>query len=625
MFCSNCGEKINNNVRFCPECGSTLSADSINTNDIQSKESIQTEASEIGIYVDENSETLQQIAEKICKNKKRWKIIRIVLESLYMWMMIKGIINLVVPVLEGKKDVWFLVQSTASMILITCGLVYVFFEIYLRIISAKKAIYAGEYLKVIHVDDRQVLMKSIDEMNCSVIKKTYMDENGNPCVIGKKSKHTFAIENGVLVLSSDKDNYKTNLEKETIAGNLLKHLFPYASVNAFETERTNRRLPRINLLLAILASISGLIIMFTILISSMAEENHKYIQSVKDGRPTAYPNVTYGEAFDAFFKDGKWKYFISTDEQDVVEFSGVCLYGNKEAKILMQFLISDDKKTVETGAFSIDGKSQTELVTSLFLLKVFESYGTKSDAPQLEDIFEDEIDYGDNDMNFSENDKEQIGNENPVSSDMEINMNEWDTQKFNLEDLEGTYNRMIGPACELSIWTVDEDGISFAIGIGSSGYLAYVDRRDLTAKWTEDGTAVFSEEGYELTFIFFEDGNLTLRENHPYDLDFSLAGDYIPKNIAEETCDFVFPDSNVSSILVSELEGKTAAECKIARNEIYARHGRRFNDEQLQAYFDTCMWYTGTTDAEDFSDSLLTKTEKSNIRIIAEYEARMGY
>lgn len=196
-------------------------------------------------------------------------------------------------------------------------------------------------------------------------------------------------------------------------------------------------------------------------------------------------------------------------------------------------------------------------------------------------------------------------------------------QRTNLK--EGTFKRICGPACSLTVWELDETGVSFSIGIGSSGYLAYVDGRNLNAVWTGDNTAVLSEERYELTFVFQENGVLTLSENHPYNPDFSLAGDFISENLAEETCDFIFPESNVSAIQPEELEGRTAAECKIARNEIYARHGRQFHDEQLQGYFDTCMWYTGTVSADDFQESVLNEIEKANLQTISEYEARMGY
>lgn len=199
----------------------------------------------------------------------------------------------------------------------------------------------------------------------------------------------------------------------------------------------------------------------------------------------------------------------------------------------------------------------------------------------------------------------------------------------NGDNLIDSYSRGIGPKCGLSVWSADEKGIFFAIGIGSSGYLAYVDMRDCVAEWTGDNTAVYTEEygnsTYNLTFTVQEDGYITLSENVPYSEEFSLAGDYIKDSMAEEHCEFVFPEDNVFPIDSSDLEGKTAVECKIARNEIYARHGRRFNDEQLQGYFDICSWYEGTVAPEAFSEAMLNEVEKSNLQVISEYESKMGY
>ena len=58
--------------------------------------------------------------------------------------------------------------------------------------------------------------------------------------------------------------------------------------------------------------------------------------------------------------------------------------------------------------------------------------------------------------------------------------------------------------------------------------------------------------------------------------------------------DYVFPQSSSEYLIRDDLEGKTGEELRIARNEIYARHGRRFNDKTLQWYFDAKSWYQGT-------------------------------
>ena len=95
--------------------------------------------------------------------------------------------------------------------------------------------------------------------------------------------------------------------------------------------------------------------------------------------------------------------------------------------------------------------------------------------------------------------------------------------------------------------------------------------------------------------------------------------------IKENNRDYIFPKSSEKLISMKELEGLSAKECKIARNEIYARHGRKFKDEELQAYFKTKDWYEGTVEPEDFDEHELNDIEIKNKDIIASFEKDKGY
>ena len=55
----------------------------------------------------------------------------------------------------------------------------------------------------------------------------------------------------------------------------------------------------------------------------------------------------------------------------------------------------------------------------------------------------------------------------------------------------------------------------------------------------------------------------------------------------------------------------------LAKNEIYARHGYIFKNEDLYNYFMGCVWYNPTCKAEDFDDSALNEYEKANLEILA--------
>ncbi|MCD8364630.1 MAG: YARHG domain-containing protein [Clostridiales bacterium] len=94
---------------------------------------------------------------------------------------------------------------------------------------------------------------------------------------------------------------------------------------------------------------------------------------------------------------------------------------------------------------------------------------------------------------------------------------------------------------------------------------------------------------------------------------------------AEETAKYIIADSDSRYLTTEDLEGLTAEELRIARNEIYARHGRMFDDEALQEYFNSKEWYTGTIAPEDFTESMLNDYERENAYTISAYETEMGY
>ncbi len=89
---------------------------------------------------------------------------------------------------------------------------------------------------------------------------------------------------------------------------------------------------------------------------------------------------------------------------------------------------------------------------------------------------------------------------------------------------------------------------------------------------------------------------------------------------ASVSADYILPDSNVRYLSKSELRSLSDYELMLARNEIYARHGRRFADSTLQLYFNQKSWYHGTVDPEDFSDSVFNKYERANIDTIVAVE-----
>lgn len=62
-------------------------------------------------------------------------------------------------------------------------------------------------------------------------------------------------------------------------------------------------------------------------ITNIAQMDNEDIQSVKNAIPSAYPNTTYGEAFEDFFAYPSWKYFEGRhegpdDDGEALEYAG---------------------------------------------------------------------------------------------------------------------------------------------------------------------------------------------------------------------------------------------------------------------------------------------------------------
>lgn len=73
-----------------------------------------------------------------------------------------------------------------------------------------------------------------------------------------------------------------------------------------------------------------------------------------------------------------------------------------------------------------------------------------------------------------------------------------------------------------------------------------------------------------------------------------------------------FPDSDSRLLTEADIAGMTSAELRLARNEIYARHGRRFSSQDLQSWFDSCSWYEGTIAPAEFDEGVLSSIEMQN-------------
>lgn len=164
-----------------------------------------------------------------------------------------------------------------------------------------------------------------------------------------------------------------------------------------------------------------------------------------------------------------------------------------------------------------------------------------------------------------------------------------------------------------------------------------------TQKWTVTKKSLDSDKtratvsyaaannDFTVDFIIFEAGNGKIM------IDADIMAENLPIGTASPTTssntnsananknstskaisgNYIIADSNTRLISQSELTSLTPWQLKVARNEIYARHGREFVHKDLQCYFTKKSWYKIDS---SYSDSMLSSIENKNVAMILNYE-----
>ncbi|OUN30521.1 sigma-70 family RNA polymerase sigma factor [Massilimicrobiota sp. An80] len=91
--------------------------------------------------------------------------------------------------------------------------------------------------------------------------------------------------------------------------------------------------------------------------------------------------------------------------------------------------------------------------------------------------------------------------------------------------------------------------------------------------------------------------------------------------------EYIFPNSDKEYLTSEDIESISESMLPFARNEIFARHGRKFADEKYANYFESKNWYKGTIEPEEFDKSYmqnLNEYEKYNINFIQQTENKLN-
>lgn len=111
-------------------------------------------------------------------------------------------------------------------------------------------------------------------------------------------------------------------------------------------------------------------------VKGMKDRNEGHVKIVKNGSFERYPNIKISEAFDTFFGNPQWTYFKAKSGEDVVEFSGNCMYQDVEVRAKMQFILNQDN-SFQAGALSLNDVPQVVFMRGGLIEKVYEEYALK--------------------------------------------------------------------------------------------------------------------------------------------------------------------------------------------------------------------------------------------------------
>ena len=87
--------------------------------------------------------------------------------------------------------------------------------------------------------------------------------------------------------------------------------------------------------------------------------------------------------------------------------------------------------------------------------------------------------------------------------------------------------------------------------------------------------------------------------------------------------EFIIPDVDIEYLSSADIQDMPLQVVCYAKNEIYARHGRMFQSQELTNYFEEQLWYYGCISPSEFSSSVLNVYETANIKLLSDRESAL--
>ncbi len=276
---------------------------------------------------------------------------------------------------------------------------------------------------------------------------------------------------------------------------------------------------------------------------------------VKEYSPAGMPpQITYEKVFEKYFHNTTWNYFKGKSDEKIVEFTGYYRRDKKDLKFRMQFLLDEDGEVVQEGKMTVNDIELADVEREYIVKKLFTNY---ADAHGILMEQQKEYDSTEQEVDFSE-----------ILREYEAQKN--NTTVSNVQNSITGQNNWSSNQVQNSTMANDSD--------------AYVEDDSVEEYYEDDTDDGLIEEDYDTE-----------------DSDRDTEGEA-----------YIIPYSDSCYLSEEDIEGFSKEEIRLARNEIYARHGRKFKDKTLQKYFDEKSWYEGEYEPDEFQETWLSLLERKN-------------
>ena len=89
--------------------------------------------------------------------------------------------------------------------------------------------------------------------------------------------------------------------------------------------------------------------------------------------------------------------------------------------------------------------------------------------------------------------------------------------------------------------------------------------------------------------------------------------------------EYLLPNSDTVKLTRDDLRGFSKEDLRLARNELFARHGMIFGVTDLDNYFGSKSWYQPTHSYDDFFDKVeMNAIEEANLALIIAIEDELA-